>query len=90
TQPFAAMAIALTVLGMLLFFGSQGLPDAGFRAFTTPSMFRPTMPSTQLLTAGASGRLDAVALDAMAGTDYQAAEPPAGRRSPRWFSQRPW
>ena len=94
TQPMVAMAIALTVLGMLLFFGSQGLPEPSFRAFNTPAMFRPVMPSgTQLLTAGTSRGLDAVAMDAMSGTGYQAPDDsaPSGRRSTkRWFSQRPW
>ena len=92
-QPVMAMALALTVLGMLMFFGTQGLPDSGFRAFKTPAMFRPVMPSgTQLLAANASGQLDAVALDAMAGTEHRAPESSAGsgRRTKRLFSQRPW
>ena len=96
--PAAMMAIVLTVLGMLMFFGSQGLPEAGFRAFTTPAMFRPVTPGRpRLLPAGASGRLDAAALDALVEMDGQppANRPPSGpvaggRRTSRWFSQRPW
>ncbi|MDQ4069524.1 MAG: hypothetical protein M3203_08685, partial [Actinomycetota bacterium] len=98
TQPMVAMAVALAVLGMLLFFGSQGLPDSGFRAFRTPAMFRPVMPGQpRLVPAGASSRLDAVALDALVGmasgqqpsADHGSGAPER-RRPNRWWSSRPW
>ena len=95
------MAIVLTVLGMLLFLGSQGLPDSGFRAFTSHPMFRPAnVGGSRLLPAGASPRLDAAALDALVGMEGMAPptryeDPPdapsgGGWRTPRWLSQRPW
>ena len=91
------MAIALTVLGMLMFFGAQGLPDAGFRAFRTPAMFRPMLSGQpRLLPAGYSSRLDAVAIDALVGMESQSNGPvsgsgaPDGRRPNRWWSSRPW
>ena len=100
--PAMMVALALTVMGMLLFFGSQGLPDPTARRFTSHPMFRPVTGRPRVLPAGASSRLDAAALDALVEMEglgggtitYQ--DRPAGRsdRPPfnlrRWMSQRPW
>jgi hypothetical protein len=94
------MAIVLTVMGMLLFFGAQGLPDPAFRAFPTHPAFRPASAGgARLRPAGASSRLDAAAVDALVGMQDPAPpsdpEPPVAARGSwppgrRWFSQRPW
>ena len=96
------MALMLTVMGMLLYFGSQGLPDPSARKFTSLPMFRPVTSRPRVLPAGASSRLDAAALDAfvemegMGGgtTSYDSTPPGGGGRPPfnlrRWLSQRPW
>ncbi len=96
--PVALMAMVLTVLGMLLFFGSQGLPDPAARRFVSHPMFRPAHAGgARVLPAGASSRLDGAALDALIEMTGSPAEPdatpPQGRRGgPRrgLFSQRPW
>ena len=98
TQP-VMMALVFTVLGMLLYFGSQGLPDQSARKFTTHPMFRPVNTRPRVALAGASsGRLDAAALDALSAMEAPSepsnpdGEAPAaqGWQKPRWFSQRPW
>ncbi|MDQ6724871.1 MAG: hypothetical protein M3066_01645, partial [Actinomycetota bacterium] len=103
-QPYALMALALTVLGMLMFFGSQGLPDPTSRLRFAPAALRPLLTgqprAVRVAPVAASSRLDATALDAfveMSGPRSGAKEsgPSAGRRianlSPRrWLSQRPW
>ena len=100
-QPWALMALGLTMLGMLMFFGSQGLPDPTSRRRLAPAVFQPLITGQpRLATAVASSRLDAAALDAfveMSGSrERQQGTGPARRgrdaaRSPRrWLSQRPW
>lgn len=96
------MALVLTVLGMLMYFGTQGLPDPAARAFVSHPMFRPGMAGQpRALLAGASSRLDPAALDALLGMEAMNGHSPddgrgseaAGRggRHPRqWFSSRPW
>ena len=65
--PVVMMALVLTVLGMLMFFGSQGLPDQAARLFTSHPMFRPVAAGgARAIPAGATGRLDGAALDALA------------------------
>ena len=99
--PVVMMALVLTVLGMLMFFGSQGLPDPSARAFASHPMFRPIYTGRpSVLPAGASGRLDATALDALIGMEsptepvaYEAPPEGSGRGGwsrRRWLSQRPW
>jgi hypothetical protein len=95
--PVALMAIVLTVLGMLMYFGSQGLPDQAVRLFGSHPMFRPAMAGgARVLPAGATSRLDGAALDALAamgGADDDGPRPQgrvAGGWNRRWFSQRPW
>jgi len=97
------MALVLTVLGMLMFFGSQGLPDQAARLFTSHPMFRPAAAGgARVRPAGASGLLDGAALDAfvhMDGADGIGGSRDAGPSAPsggrgnwhrRLFSQRPW
>lgn len=94
-------AIVLTVLGMLMFFGSQGLPDQAARRFVSHPMFRPVMAGgARLLPAGASSRLDGAALDALvhmeAGGSIAPVDgaPVEGPGRSGWhrklFTQRPW
>jgi len=84
---------------MLMFFGSQGLPDQAARLFPSHPMFRPAMAGgSRVRQGGASSRLDGAALDAlvhMDGTAGPSSDGPttASRRggSPRrMFSKRPW
>ena len=95
------MALVLTVLGMLMFFGSQGLPDQAARLFTSHPAFRPVPAGgPRAVPVNATGRLDAAALDALAhmddsgGTSQHDGPPATGGRSGNWqrrlFSQRPW
>lgn len=100
--PVMLMAMVLTVLGMLLFFGSQGLPDQAARKFVSHPMFRPAMAGgARVLPKGASPRLDGAALDALVhmdmdgagGTPSAGGPPTQGRSSGGWkrlFDQRPW
>ena len=101
--PFVMMALALAVLGMLMFFGSQGLPDSSFRAFTSHPMFRPLgVGGARVVPAGVSPALDNAAVDALVGMGQpgdDARGPRLGsgtgrgsarRPGSRWFSQRPW
>ena len=97
--PFMMMAIALCVLGMLMFFGAQGLPDSSFRAFTSHAMFRPLgVGGARVVPAGVSPALDSAAVDALVGMqhpqDHEAGPGTGGGRArrpaSRWFSQRPW
>ena len=98
--PVMLMAMVLTVLGMLMFFGSQGLPDQAARKFVSHPMFRPAMAGgARVLPKGASSRLDGAALDALvhmdsAGGSSSVEGPPSqGRSSRSWqrlFNQRPW
>ena len=99
--PVMLVAMVLTVLGMLMFFGSQGLPDQAARKFVSHPMFRPAMAGgPRLLPAGASSRLDGAALDALvhmeAGGGASAADgaPTQGSGRSSWhrklFTQRPW
>ena len=100
--PAMMVALVLTVMGMLFFFGSQGLPDPSARRFTSHPMFRPVTSRPRVLPAGASSRLDAAALDAFVEMEgmgggvqaYEGRPPGAGDRPPfnlrRWLSQRPW
>jgi hypothetical protein len=98
--PVMLMAMVLTVLGMLLFFGSQGLPDQAARKFVSHPMFRPVMAGgARVLPKGASSRLDGAALDALvhmdgAGGTSTVDGPPSPARSTgswkRLFNQRPW
>jgi hypothetical protein len=100
--PVVLMAMMLTVLGMLLFFGSQGLPDQAARLFTSHPMFRPAMAGgARVRPAGVSPRLDGAALDAfaamqdMGGASHADDQPSqssgrSGGWQRRWFSQRPW
>jgi hypothetical protein len=100
-QPYALMALALTMLGMLMFFGAQGLPDPENRRRFAPAALRPLLTGQpRLVPARASSRLDAAALDAfveMSGSRPAAKDggPSAARRTGngsarRWLSQRPW
>ena len=95
------MALVLTVMGMLLYFGSQGLPDPSARRFVSHPMFRPVTSRPRVLPAGASSRLDAAALDAFVEMEgmgggmsaYDGPRPQSGRppfNLRRWMSQRPW
>ena len=98
--PVAMMALVLTVLGMLMFFGSQGLPDQAARLFTSHPMFRPAMAGgARMQPSGSSSRLDGAALDALVHMEASGAVDDDGPRSPaagrsgwqrRLFSQRPW
>ena len=98
--PVMLMAMVLTVLGMLMFFGSQGLPDQAARKFVSHPMFRPVMAGgARILPKGASSRLDGAALDALVHMDGHGGSspidgPPAhGRGTGGWkrlFDQRPW
>ena len=98
--PVALMALMLTVLGMLMFFGSQGLPDPAARLFTSHPMFRPVAAGgARTIPAGATGRLDGAALDALAhmedtGGGPRTDGPSAQGRNSSWqrrfFNQRPW
>ncbi len=99
--PVVLVAFVLTVLGMLMFFGTQGVPDQAARLFTSHPMFRP-LPAggARILAASATGRLDGPALDALAqmgdmgGGPDNDGSPQQGRSSGNWqrklFSQRPW
>ena len=99
--PVVLVALVLTVLGMLMFFGTQGVPDQAARLFTSHPMFRPVPAGgARVLAAGATGRLDGPALDALAqmgdmgsGPDNDGS-PSQGRSSGNWqrrfFTQRPW
>lgn len=100
-QPYLLMALALTVIGMLMFFGSQGLPDPTNRRLIAPAAFRPLLTGQpRLVPAGASSRLDAAALDAFVEMSSTRSSPPeaapSGSRrrgsvtARRWLSQRPW
>ena len=98
--PVAMMALVLTVLGMLMFFGSQGLPDQAARLFTSHPMFRPAMAGgPRVQPSGATSRLDGAALDALVHMEASGAVDDHGPRSPassrggwhrRIFTQRPW
>ena len=96
--PAMLAAMVVTVLGMLMFFGSQGLPDQAARKFVSHPMFRPAMAGgARVLPAGASPRLDGAALDALVhmegmGGTAGADGPPAPRSSwaRKLFTQRPW
>ncbi|MGI8807905.1 MAG: hypothetical protein ACR2KK_08710, partial [Acidimicrobiales bacterium] len=99
--PAVMMAMVLTVLGMLLFFGSQGLPDPAARRFISHPMFRPAAAGgARVRPAGATGRLDGPALDALAHMDQLGGSRHDGRPSEgggsgsswqrRLFSHRPW
>jgi len=98
--PISMMALVLTVLGMLMFFGSRGLPDQAARLFPSHPMFRPAMAGgSRARPAGASNRLDGAALDALVHMDGTSgpsssddAPATASRRggSRRMFSKRPW
>ncbi len=94
--PIALMAIVLTVLGMLMYFGSQGLPDPAARLFVSHPMFRPPAAGGSRVAPTGASRLDAVALDAfvhMGDAEGDGDQPPAQGRGGwhrRWFTQRPW
>jgi len=96
--PVMLMAMVLTVLGMLFFFGSQGLPDQAARRFVSHPMFRPVIAGgARLLPKSASTRLDGAALDAFVhmegmGSESTVEGPPQGRsRTSRGlFNRRPW